>query len=186
MVGFLPPSLIFDASTLINLYATGRIREIAQAIPYQFMVSQYVLEHETLYIRVQEPGGGLLNQKIELEHLIADDVLKLVDVRGAAEAETLVDLATELEDGEAHTAAIAINRGFMVATDDRKATSLLTQRWSNLRVLSTTQLVKTWSESAEVPKPELRAVFTAIESGARFVPGQSDPLFQWWQDLMRE
>ena len=186
MVGLHPPSLIFDASTLINLDATGRIREIALALPHALYVSRYVAEHETLYVRVREPGGGMSSQQIELAPLIADEILRLAEVRGAAEASTLIDLATELDDGEAHTAAIAINRGFMVATDDRKARRLLTEEWPSVRILSTTQILKIWSESARVTSQELRDTFTAINVGAKFVPGPHDPLFDWWRQLMWE
>lgn len=186
MVGSPPPSLIFDASTLINLYATSRIREIASAVPYQFLVSKYVAEQEALYIWVQEPSGGRLRQKIDLAPLIADNVLKLVDARGAAEAETLVNLVIELDDGEAHTAAIAINRGFMVATDDRKARTLLAEQWPSVRVLSTTQILKIWSQSARATVQVLGDTFTTIQTSASFVPGPHDPEFDWWQDLMRD
>lgn len=42
------------------------------------------------------------------------------------EEETYVNLALQLDDGEAATGALAIHRGAVVATDDRKAIRILT------------------------------------------------------------
>ena len=183
MVGSPPPSLIFDASTLINLYATGRIREIAQAVPYQFIVSKYVLDHEALYVRVPDGVGGFSSLEMDLDQLVDSGLLNVESLQGAEQAATLVDLSQELDESEARTAAIAHHRGFMIATDDRKARRVLTDNWPSLRVMSTTQLLQIWAESANVTESELMAAFHAIESGARFVPGPHDPLFEWWEEL---
>ena len=43
--------LLLDASCLLNLYATGRMSEIAAALPWQLAVVDYVLEQEALYVR---------------------------------------------------------------------------------------------------------------------------------------
>ena len=186
MVGPLPPSLTLDASTLINLYASGRFREIALALPHDLYVAKYVAEQEALYVRVRGSGGGISNQQIELDLLVDDHILSLAEVGGDAEAQLFVDLAAELDDGEAQTAAIAINRGFMVATDDRKARRLLAERWPSMRVLTTTEVLKIWSESTTVSEQKLRDAFTAIQTGASFIPPPNDPEYDWWQGLMRE
>ena len=41
--------LVLDASCLLNLYATGRLREIALAVGVQVEVADYVLEREAIY-----------------------------------------------------------------------------------------------------------------------------------------
>ena len=43
--------LLLDASCLLNLYATGRLREIAEVLPYQLCVAGYVAEQEALFVR---------------------------------------------------------------------------------------------------------------------------------------
>ena len=52
--------LILDASCLINLYATGRSRDIALALPYRLGVADYVLEREALY--VWRPGASVAEE----------------------------------------------------------------------------------------------------------------------------
>ena len=41
--------LVLDASCLLNLYATGRLREIALVVGMQLAVAEYVLENEVIY-----------------------------------------------------------------------------------------------------------------------------------------
>ncbi len=186
MLGHAPPTLVVDASTLINLYATSRLREIALDLPHTIFVSRCVLERENLYVRVQEAAGTISNRHIELTALITDGLIQLVETSGEAEAQLLIELATELGDGEAQTAAIAIHRGYIVATDDRKARRLLAEHWPGVRVLTTTEILRIWSESSTITPQELRDAFTAIQTGACFIPPTNDPEYNWWQSLMRE
>ena len=49
-----PAVLILDASTLLNIYATRRLREIASAGPNRFAVAEYVLREEALFVWQQK------------------------------------------------------------------------------------------------------------------------------------
>ena len=44
--------------------------------------------------------------------------------------------------------------------------------------------MKWWSEVASVTKNELRAALEAMISGASYVPGRSDPLYEWWRETL--
>ena len=183
MVGSPPPSLILDASTLINLYATDRLREIALAVPYPFVVSRYVAEREALYVRTREPDGGLSRERIDLTPFIGSGLLRVDFVHGPEQAKTLVDLSRELDQGEARTVAIAYDRGFMVASDDRKARRVA-QEWFGLRVLSTTELLRIWADTDGVSTQVLRDTFSSMRTGASFIPGPHDPAFEWWRNVV--
>jgi len=43
--------IILDASCLLNLYASRKLREIAVTSPQPFVVAEYVVQQEVLYIR---------------------------------------------------------------------------------------------------------------------------------------
>jgi hypothetical protein len=43
--------IILDASCLLNLYASRKLREIAATSPQPFVVAEYVVQQEALYIR---------------------------------------------------------------------------------------------------------------------------------------
>jgi predicted nucleic acid-binding protein len=108
----------------------------------------------------------------------------VVKVNSEAEATTFVDLAREMDDGEALTCALAVHRQCDVATDERKARRILSTRAPQVLVTSTLALVKQWAELAGIAKAELRAVLLNIRSGANYFPGERDPLYPWWIDIV--
>ena len=67
----------------------------------------------------------------------------------ASEEAHFVELAANLDDGEAMTGAIGRNRGYAVAIDDRKARRVLGEWAHELRLISTLEIVRRWS--ATVP-----------------------------------
>ena len=172
-----------DASCLLNLYATGRVADVAAALPWRLAVVDYVLEHETLYVRAtggyEEPGATV---PVDLSPLIEAGLLLVMRLEGPGEQARFVELAADMDDGEAMTGAMAINRGFAVAIDDRKARRVLGEKVPEPRLLSTLELLRLWS--AAVTDQEVGCALEAMRYGARYVPGNRDPLYGWWRDLM--
>ena len=178
-------SLLLDASCLLNLYATDRLREIAKALPYQLWVSDYVLEQEALYVR--RPGStGMWEapESVDLALLVDEGLIQLMRLEHPAEEATFVDLAALVDDGEAITGALALHRGCSVATDDRKARRVLGERTPSVALVSTLELLKLWAEEAVVPRVELRAAMAEMQSGASYIPGARDPLYEWWRSIV--
>ena len=177
--------VLLDASCLINLYATGRLREIALALPYPLGVSDYVVEKEALY--VWRAGASTAEDEralVDLEPLIEEGLIRVMCLETEDEERSFVDLASTMDDGEAITGAIALHRAYAVATDDRKARRILTELPDAVPLVSTLELLKQWSELAPIPVAELRDAFAAMESGASYVPGERDPLSAWWRRVM--
>ena len=173
--------LLLDASCLLNLYATGRLMEIAAALPWQLVVVDYVLEQEALYVRII----GAHEEEtvpVDLSPLIAAGLLLVMRLETPSEQASFVELAAVLDDGEAVTGAIALNRGHLVAIDDRKARRVLGEKASGMRLVSTLELMRQWG--ASVPVQEVGHALRAMQHGARYVPGQRDPLYAWWRDMM--
>ena len=180
-------TLILDACCLLNLYATGRLREFATALPYRLVVADYVLEREALYVWLPDSTGGSPERtRIDVSPVVAEGLITVVRLDHPEEEALFVDLAVSVDDGEAVTGALALCRGYLVATDDRKARRILSERGQRLGLVSTLELVQSWAEAASVADSELRNVLEAIRSGASYVPGERDPLYEWWQRLMYE
>ena len=175
--------LLLDASCLLNLYATGRMIEIAAALPWQLAVVDYVLEQEALYVRAigayEEQGETV---PVDLSPLVDDGLLLVVRLENPSEEASFVELAAILDDGEAVTGAIALNRGHLVAIDDRKARRVLGEKASGMRLVSTLDLMHQWCPSVSVQ--EVSQALRAMQHRARYVPGQQDPLYAWWRDMM--
>ena len=181
----LAPTVILDASSLLNLYATGRLREIALAIPYQLIVARYVVEKEAHYVLTRDPSTGeILKEPVDLQELLDEGLMRQVSVESPDEYALLVDLSRELDDGEARTGALAAIRGYAVATDDYKARTLLSSSSYGLRIISALELLRTWAEAQDIARSELKETLSAMQFGANYTPGRREPLLTWWQELM--
>ena len=175
--------LLLDASCLLNLYATGRIMEIAASLPWQLAVVDYVLEQEALYVRTI---GASVEQEetvpVDLSHLVEEGLLLVMRLEAPGEEASLVELAAVVDDGEAVTGAIALNRGYSVAIDDRKARRVLGEKAPGMRLVYTLELMVRWAESVTIE--EVGRALRAMQHRARYIPGQQDPLYAWWHDMM--
>lgn len=176
--------IILDASCLLNLYASGRFKEIAESLPEPLVVSDYVVEQEVLFITYKESEQDEEQKRaVDMNPLVSAGLIKVISMNSEKEQETFVDLATELDDGEAVTVSIAEHRGCCVATDDRKALRVISER-SLVHATSTLELVKRWSEVRNVPKKEIKSALSLIWEGASYYPGERDPLYSWWRGIM--
>lgn len=174
-------SLLIDANCLLNLYATGRLREITIAVPYQFWVADFVVKHEALFVWRPDPTDGRdVKEPIKLDSLLEEGLIQLMRLEHPAEEDTFVGLAAILDDGEAITGALAVHRGCSVATDDRKARRELGQLSPPVRLVSTLELLKWWGKEAQVSRDELGAAMAEMQLSASYRPGRRDPLYQWW------
>lgn len=173
---------MLDASCLLNLYATGRFSEMAIVQPFGLAVADYVIQNEALYVRAPASEGEE-RIAVDLSSVVRERLIQVLTLRGGKESELFVDLAVEMDDGEAISGAIALSRGHGIATDDRKARRVLTQRHSTVQLVSTLEIVKNWSEQASIAGPDLRQALQAMEAGANYVPGERDPLYGWWSSV---
>ena len=51
-----------------------------------------------------------------------------------------------------------------------------------MRLVSTLELVQHWA--TVVTSQEVILVLRAMQNGARYVPGQRDPLYDWWRGII--
>ena len=175
--------LLLDASCLLNLYATGRIMEIAASLPWQLAVVDYVMEQEVLYVRtIGASGEQEETVPVDLSPLLDEGLLLVMRLEVPGEEASLVELAAVVDDGEAVTGAIALNRGYSVAIDDRKARRVLGEKAPGMRLVSTLELMRQWAESVTIE--EVGRALRAMQHRARYIPGQQDPLYAWWHTMM--
>ncbi len=178
--------LLVDASCLLNLYATGRLRDIALAQPYRLGVADYVVEQEALYVWRLGPGVAREERvPVDLSPFIEEGVIEVLRLEHQEEEATFVDLAALVDDGEAITAALALHRGCAVATDDIKARRVIQNRAPTVPQVSTLELLKQWAEKSLIAPSDVRSAMLAMQSGASYVPSERDPLYDWWRDVMR-
>jgi len=176
--------VILDACCVLNFCASGNFIAILKSIPAQVTVTEVVREKEliTLQRLKDEENEGV----IQFETVITQGLLLVVDFESELEEETFVNYAFELgDDGESATCAIAVHRGWAIATDDKKAVSFSQKEAPHLQVLSTLEIIKSWSEGANLTSAELRTVLRAVRTKGRYMPHRNHPLLSWWENLMQ-
>jgi hypothetical protein len=176
--------VVLDACCVLNFCASGHFIAILKSIPAQVVVTEIVRAKEliTLQRLKDEENEGAA----QFEVAIAQGLLLVVDFESESEEETFVNYAFELgDDGESATSAIAIHRGWAIATDDKKAASFSQKEASHLQVLSTLEIIRSWSEGENLPLAELRSVLRSIRTKGRYMPHRNHPLLIWWENLMQ-
>jgi len=190
-----PPLVLLDACCVINLLASGVAEEVLSAVPASFAVAQLVAEDEVLFVAQDdddEPAGdeaaagsgaaaGVDPERLGLTPLVEQGRLEVMELGTHEEHETFVELALQLDDGEAMTAALAIHRGGEVATDDRKAIRLLEGRSPPVPLRRPSSLLWMWVRRRKVPEERVREVLRRIQRRASFTPPRDDPEVEWWR-----
>lgn len=132
-------SLVCDASVWINLVATGRIETLLRSLPVDLVIT-------TTALAELENGRAKGRQAAaEVESLIGTRLIREVSL-GSSDEATFLGLVAgpsrlTLDDGEAATIAYALGAGAGALIDERKATKLCADRYSELTVMSTTDLL---------------------------------------------
>jgi hypothetical protein len=172
--------VLLDACCILNFCASGNLLAILKCIPAQVAVTQVVQESElkTLQRLENEDNTGA----VQFEAAIEQGLLIVVDFESEEEAESFVNYAAVLrDDGESATCAIAVHRGWAIATDDKAAISFFQQTAPYLQILSTPEIIKYWSEEADLDSSALRNLLNAIRVKGRYFPHKSHPLRSWWE-----
>lgn len=139
-----------------------------------------VVANESLYLLQPDDDdeSNLVKTPIDLKPHFNCGVLVACDIEGEEETNLFVQFATTLDDGEAACLAIAENRGWTMATDDRPAAALAGQ--FNVPVVRTAELMREWARKAKAKKAEITAALLNIQRFAKFVPRQGSPESAWW------
>lgn len=135
---------------------------------------------ESLYILQpdHDDQAKLVKRPIDLAPYFSEDLLHQCDVEGEDETAYFVNFASRLDDGEAACLALAKNRKWLLATDDRLATNLAGQH--GVTVLTTAELLKRWATITKASKQEIAAALQNIQRFAKFVPRTNSPEAVWW------
>lgn len=169
-----PPVTLLDACAVLSLFATRRMLEIVAVVPGTVAVADLV-RAEALYVR-RVVEGDIVIDAVDLGAMIAAGALAEVAAHEEAEFDAFVDLAIDLDQGEALSAALAIHRGYVLVTDDRKVERLLAGR---VLLRPTLDLVKAWADVARVGDDELGSILQRVyERG--YEPARHHPLKPWW------
>lgn len=170
--------MLIDACVCINMLATGQAKAIAESFSVPIAIVDRVLANEVL--RAVDPKATLTPGR---DRPLASDVdwLSTLTLEEAEASRYVEVLAHDLGDGESITGAIAIERGFIMGTDDKKAIRVLRSISNRLCFVQTPDLVHHWAKSSNVPQSILRRAIAAVASKARYSAPRDHPHYIWWQ-----
>ena len=175
-------SAAIDACCLIDLLASGHVETILQSAGFDWYLPGAV-EAEVQHVRQYDltQPGQFLKIAVDLSPLKSSGTLKVCGTADKSEQDRFVYYATQFRsDGEAMCIALAEQRRWYVATDDRKA--IRVARQAGLTVISCPELIKKWADTKNPGEAVLHQVLKDIQVLAQFKPNQSMPEFQWWMD----
>lgn len=172
---------LLDACVVINLEASGMMREILLAMPGPVAIVDRVLAETRYDLRAGTRGNPI--ERVALNTSISDETISVLSPNNDDELMTFIDFAAELDDGEAMTLALAIHRTHTVVTDDRKAIRLLAGRCP---LLTTPHLIKTWTEHDQPALTVTRTTMMNIRDYGRYAPPVSHPLRPWWDTAISQ
>lgn len=132
-------TLIIDASVAINLNATNRAAEIISALPSMIVVTQNAIDELEDGSKKGHNDGKLLLELVSRK-LISPVSMGEISLKVY---EALIDgsASSTLDDGEAATIAYAIEVGGIAVIDEKKARRMCEEKFTNLRLLSTVDLL---------------------------------------------
>jgi predicted nucleic acid-binding protein len=172
--------VVLDACVLICLAATGSLEEILRSAAPAAVVTRQVLD-EALFWRVATPDGFEL-RSIDLGPAMSAGLVQAAAFATDAEAELFLDLAMQMETGEAASAAVAIHRNCWLATDERKVIRLAGDR---IGIIGTLDLVRDWGLINAVDDARMRELLLRIRQ-QRYRPASTHRHFTWWQQMLGE
>lgn len=163
--------ILLDACCAINVSVSGYAEEILAATGKSVAIATYVMEHELKQTSVASA----------ISTLVGSQQLTVVSPSDDDENSMYVELASlNLDNGEAVTGAIASKRNWAVATDERKARAVFTQRLPGIVLLTTPELLYHWA-ARTLPTPEfVSAALRNIRKDGHYQPSIDHPLREWW------
>ncbi len=162
------PLLIVDASTLVNFLFVGRF-DLVRDLGHQVRIVDAVYEE-------------IQAERKELDELIEQDHLRTMTLEGDAFLNRLTSLINRgLDTGEAFTVAAAIERGAIVAMDDRRAIKKSREESPDLAVVTSTDIIVAGIKSARISVEAADGIKAEWSLKHRF-----NLKFQSFQELIRK
>jgi hypothetical protein len=169
-----------DACCIIDLLASGHAEAILRASGFRWHLPSAV-QGEVQYCRQHDAAqpGKTVTVPADLSGLISSSMLTVCNPENQQELDRFTHYASVFRsDGESMCLAIAEQRKWVVATDDRKA--IRVARQVGLTVVSCPALVKAWADATGPDQAVLIRVLQDIEILAQFKPNPSMPEYHWW------
>ena len=175
------PDVVLDTCCLVNLAAIDGTLECLAKFGLIWYVPTAV-QAEGIFIRIDTDSREV--HRIDLAAVVSTGTVQICALAGEEEHGLYVEFALSLDDGEAMALAIAKNRRWRLATDDRKARSKA--QTVGVTVLTTPELVQRWAATTGYSEAQIADALRRIETLARFAPADDSDAAHWWRKIVVE
>lgn len=177
------PIVVLDACVLLNLLASDEAENIIASAADEYLICEAAAK-EVIQLRIADSEEETF-EVIKTDDLIKKGILNICMLESSLEESLYVNYASQVDDGEAMSIAIAEVRGYKLATDDRKARRVFLNAVNDPdRLLYTSDLVRHWAEQENLLVDELKVKLLNIRRRATFFPPKRDPNFSWWMNIL--
>lgn len=174
---------LLDASSVINFAACGLLVELAN-YRGRFHIVDLVAD-EALFVRRGGSDEDVDDRiPIDLSLLVERELLQIESQFNEEELATFIDLAINVDDGEALTLAVAEHRGYVFVSDDRKAMRIAADR-GLVDVATSLELIRDWIEAQRLSTERSRRILVDLYERGRYIPPRSHPLREWWESVVK-
>lgn len=180
------PERIIDCCTLLNLYVGwGGLTELAE-FDVSWGISKAVFK-ESEYVREYDStSGNIITLPLDLDGAVKAGLLSIISAESEQERLDYVEFATELDDGEAESLALAKNRQLILVTVDQKSLHVARRPDVNVEPLTTVSVLQEWEKINRTNSKRLKVVVNRIRYLARFHPPPGSPNRAWWDTFVDE
>jgi len=163
--------LVLDSCVLINLLCSNYLKSFFE-IYEDVVLAEFVLNKEIFPI----------NEKYSYEESALEGrILK----PNEEEAELILDLINEIDDGEAYSISLALSRGYDFGSDDKKAIRVYQSYPEHKKLWTTPEIVLNFLENSELPIDK-KQVLQSIQEKGKFSPNSNHPYHYEWNKILKE
>lgn len=174
---------LLDACGLVNLYCGwGSLMELRN-FGATWSIGGAALQ-EVQFVREFDADGNIYKKRIDSAVIVAEGNIQVLSLGSAEESASLIEFASELDDGEAQALSLAKHRGRILVTDDRPAKRLAADPKIAVKTVGTPEILMAWGNSSVERRRQLPAVVRRVSFLGPFQLRTSSLHYAWWQGLL--
>ena len=178
-------TVVLDASSAVNLLATGREVELVRAVDWSLIIVAAARAEVCLLRGPPGVDGRAAQVPVDWRPLEAAELIQVCSL-GDEGLDAFVAAAARLTDVDAQSIALAAVRRLPLLTDDGKMRTVFRALHPTLRLYSTLQLLKRATEALRLGRASVREILQRVRSRANFAPPRSDPERQWYGRVLAD
>ena len=176
--------LYLDKGVLVNLWATGHVIAILQAMPYRCAVIEEMYPSSLLlWATAQNDEEPVDREEVSVLSLVQSGMLELHSFQQEKYIQSYIPFAQHVPDTKAALLTLTTVQNGILASDDRRTRRIFRQFAPGATLLGTLSFLHAWQKQLTVGQADMQTIVRLIKQKAQFLPPEDDPLFPWWTEL---